>query len=207
MGWHWLVKTYKGSKRPEYIPPDFWKMLSPKKRAKLAAKEEAKVTGSGSSASGSAAKGSAKRPKPATTAKRLRVNPGPNPSGEQDANVCWEAIPEDRPKFCVPAIPKKAMPAKAELHRPELREPIKNKIKDFEFKVALELFSAVARLVPKDEIKSKPKTKAAVDKEWENFRTKGVSDESRVRECKSIVDEARKSGQAVHLGGILEACY
>ena len=33
-GYHWdgtrLVKTYKGSKRPEAIPSDFWKMLSPK---------------------------------------------------------------------------------------------------------------------------------------------------------------------------------
>ena len=43
--------------------------------------------------------------------------------------------------------------------------------------------------------------------EWENLRTKGVWDESRVRECKSIVDEARKNGQTVHLGRIFEACY
>ena len=38
-GYHWdgtrLVKTYKGSKRPESIPSDFWKMLSPKDRQKL----------------------------------------------------------------------------------------------------------------------------------------------------------------------------
>ena len=207
-GYHWdgtrLVKTYKGSKRPEHIPSDFWKMLSPKERALLASEEQSKPTGGGSSASGSATKGSAKKPKPATTAKRLHVKC--SPSGEQSANV-WEVIPEDRPKFCVPAMPKKATPAKAELHRPELRELIKNKIKELEFKVALELFGAVARLVPKDEVRNNPKAKAALDKEWENLRTKGVWDESRVRECKSIVDEARKNGQTVHLGRIFEACY
>ena len=45
---------------------------------------------------------------------------------------------------------------------------IKNKIAELEFKVALELFSAVARLVPKDEVRKNPKAKAALDKEWEN---------------------------------------
>ena len=53
----------------------------------------------------------------------------------------------------------KAAPAKAELHRPELRELIKNKIREFEFKVALELFGAVARLVPKDEVAKNPQSK------------------------------------------------
>ena len=76
--------------------------------------------------------------------------------------------------------------SKAELHRPELRELIKNKIRESEFKVALELFGAVARLVPKDEVAKTPKSKAALDNEWENLRTKGVWDESRVRKCKSI---------------------
>ena len=84
---------------------------------------------------------------------------------------------------------------------------IKNKIRELEFKVALELFGAVARLIPKDEASKNPKAKAALDKEWENLRTKGVWDESRVRECKSIVDEARKTGQTFHLGCIFEACY
>ena len=98
----------------------------------------------------------------------------------------------------------KAAPAKAELHRPELRQMIKNKIKELEFKVALELFSAVARLVPKEEVRRNPKAKAALDKEWENLRAKGVWDESRVKECRSIVEEARKKGETVHLGRILK---
>ena len=137
------------------------------------------------------------------TARKLRLSPSPS---SEPTVVQWEVIPKDRPKFCVPAMPK-AAPAKAELHRPELREMIKRKIQELEFKVALELFSAVARLVPKDEVRKNPKAKAALDKGWENVRTKGVWDESRVRECKSIVDEARKKGETVHLGRIFEACY
>ena len=98
---------------------------------------------------------------------------------------------------------------KARRIEPELRQLIKNKIRELEFKVALEPFSAVARLVLKDDDAKNPKAKAALDKDWENLslRTKGVWDESRVRECKSIVEEARKNGQTIHLGRIFEACY
>jgi len=207
-GYHWdgtrLVKTYKGSKRPESIPSDLWKMLSPKDRQKLIDEEAKKMAvGSGGAASSLAPKGSKKKKSAVATARKLRVSP--SPSGEPVV-AQWEVIPKDRPKFCVPAMPK-AAPAKGELHRPELREMIKRKIQELEFKVALELFSAVARLVPKDEIRKNPRAKAAVDKEWENLRTKGVWDESRVRECKSIVEEARRKGETVHLGRIFEACY
>ena len=94
-------------------------MLSPKEREKLATEEAEKhagSSGSGAASSSSAAKASKKKkkPEPATVARKLRVNP--SPSGEQrTAAVCWEVIPEDRPRFCVPAMPI-AAPAKAELH-------------------------------------------------------------------------------------------
>ena len=167
-GYHWdgtrLVKTYKGSKRPESIPSDLWKMLSPKDRQKLIDEEAKKMAvGSGGAASSLAPKGTKKKKSAVATARKLRVSP--SPSGEPVV-AQWEVIPKDRPKFCVPAMPK-AAPAKGELHRPELREMIKRKIQELEFKVALELFSAVARLVPKDEIRKNPRAKAAVDKEWE----------------------------------------
>ena len=106
-------------------------MLSPKERAKLVAEEAEKIaggSGSGAAPSSSSAKASKKKkkPEPATVARQLRVNP--SLSGEtKTAAVCWEVIPEGRPRFCVPAMPK-AAPAKAELHRPELRELIKNKV-------------------------------------------------------------------------------
>eukprot|EP00435_Cladocopium_sp_Y103_P010642 s3504_g2.t1 len=104
-------------------------------------------------------------------------------------------------------MPTSPSSSSAEEHRPNLRELVKQKIKELEFKVALELFASVARLVTKDEVARNPKAQAALDKEWENLRTKGVLDESRVRECRDIVAEAKKAGQTVHLGRIFEACY
>ena len=71
----------------------------------------------------------------------------------------------------------------------------------------LKLFASVARLVSKDEIARNPKAKAALDKEWENLRTKGVWDERRVRECRELVAEAHREGKTIHLGRIFEACY
>ena len=156
-------------------------MFSPKEREKLVAEEAEKIaggSGSGAAPSSSSAKAckkkkKKKKPEPATVARQLRVNPslsgGPRP--QHFAGDSWEVIPEGRPRFCVPAMPK-AAPAKAELHRPELRELIKNKIRELEFKVAWELFGAVARLVPKDEVAKNPKAKAVLDKEWENLKNK-----------------------------------
>ena len=79
--YHWdgtrLVKTYKGSKRPDSIPSDLWRMLSPKDREKLIAEEAEKVAGGGSASSSSATKGP-----------KLRVNP--SPLGEPETAQCWE---------------------------------------------------------------------------------------------------------------------
>eukprot|EP00435_Cladocopium_sp_Y103_P032401 s1446_g8.t1 len=177
-GYHWdgtrIVKTYKGTKRPPTIPSDFWRMLGPKERAELAAEEAAKAfgsSGSGGASSSAAPRGDTKKKKKSSaTVRRLRVNP--SPSGEPVSEGCWEVIFADRLRFCVPAMPK-VSPAKAELHQPELRDLINLKIAELEFKNALELFSCVARLVPKDEVARNPKAKAALDKEWENLRTKG----------------------------------
>ena len=56
-------------------------------------------------------------------------------------------------------MPKVAAPA-AEMHRPALRELVKEKIRELEFKVAIELFTSVARLVSKEEVARNPKAKA-----------------------------------------------
>ena len=118
---------------------------------------------------------------------------------------CGEIIPPASPKISVPAMPQVAAPA-VERHRPKLRGLVKEKIKELEFEVALELFASVARLVSKDEVTSNPKAKAALDKEWDNLRNKGVWDEKRVCECRDIVAEARREGKTAHLGRIFEAC-
>jgi hypothetical protein len=74
----------------------------------------------------------------------------------------------------MPAMPKTAVPA-VEEHRPKLRELVKEKIKELEIKVALELFASVARLVSKDEIARNPKAKAALDKEPRVFGMRSAS--------------------------------
>ena len=86
----------------------------------------------------------------------------------------WEIIPAASQKFSVPAMPKTAAPA-VEEHRPKLREVVKEKIKELEFKVALWLFASVARLVSKDEIARNPKAKAALDKEPRVFGMRSAS--------------------------------
>ena len=206
-GYHWdghrIVRNYKGSKRPAGIDSELWKMLNPQERkqiieeeAKNAAKEQEEKP-----ASSSGSKGKKKKSSPA----RLEVTQCPPATAKLVGNV-WEIIPATSQKFSVPAMPKAAAPATIE-HRPRIRELVREKIKELEFKVALELFASVARLVSKDEIASNPKAKAALDKEWDNLRNKGVWDEKRVRECRDIVAEARRNGQTVHLGRIFEACY
>ena len=179
-------------------------MLGSNERKQIIEEEDAKAIAEaqeGKPASSSGIKGKKKK---ASTA-RLEVTQCPPAKAKLVGNT-WEIIPAISQKFSVPAMPKAAAPA-VEEHRPKLRELVKEKIKELEFKVALELFASVARLVSKDEIASNPKAKAALDKEWENLRTKGAWDEKRVRECRDIVAEARRNGQTVHLGRIFEACY
>ena len=91
----------------------------------------------------------------------------------------------------------KAPDSQTEEHRLSLREPIKQKVKEREFHNALTLLAAVARLVSEQEVASNPKAKAAMDKEWNNLRGKGVWDEKLVRECRAIVDVQWSDGSRV----------
>ena len=206
-GFHWdghrIVRNYKGSKRPAEIDSELWKMLGPQDR-KLIIEEEAKKAAKEQEekpAPSSGSKGKKKKSSPV----RLEATQCPPATARLVGNA-WEIIPAASQKFSAPVMPKTAAPATIE-HRPRIRELVKEKIKELEFKVALELFASVARLVSKDEIASNPKAKTALDKEWEILRNKGVWDEKRVRECRDIVAEARRNGQTVHLGRIFEACY
>ena len=96
-----------------------------------------------------------------------------------------EIMPNASPKSSIPAMPKVAAPA-SEQHRPALRELVKQKIRELEFKVAIELFASVARL-------KNPKAKAALDKEWENLQNKGVWDVKGIRECHDVVASSLRS--------------
>ena len=196
-GYHWdglrVVKTCKGSKRPKDIPSDYWKTLGPKDRAKLLKEmDEAKSSSS---------KGS-KTTSPATSS-QLGLCRSPCVS---DTSTSWETVPMPQMRFGAPAMPRKVLD-QPEPHRLPIRELIAQRIKQIEFQVAFELFCAVARLVPRDEVSRTPKAKAALDAEWERLRAKGTWDEARVQECRKVVSEAHRKGETVHLGRIFEACY
>ena len=213
-GFHWdghrIVRNYKGSKRPAGIDSQLWQMLGSNERKQIIAEEEAKALAEAQG--GTSAPSSASKPPSAKSVKKkkssvaqLEATQSP-PAKAKLVGDQWEIIPEASPKFSVPAMPKMAAPA-VEEHRPKLRELVKQKIKELEFKNALELFSLVARLVTKEEVARTPKAKEALDKEWQNLKNKGVWDESRVRECRDIIADAKKNNQTVHLGRIFEACY
>ena len=188
-GFHWdghrIVRNYKGSKRPEGIDSELWKMLGPQER-KAIIEEEAKAKAKKQEDKPEPSSGSKSKKKKASLA-RLEATQCPPAKARLVGNT-WEIIPADSQKFSVPAMPKAAAPATIE-HRPQLRELVKEKIKELEFKVALELFASVARLVSKDEIASNPKAKAALDKEWENLRVKGVWDEKGQEKQFSVMDK------------------
>ena len=183
-----LVKTYKNSKRPKHIPSEYWTMLGPKKRQQLIEEENAKLKAAAEGGDKASSSSSSKpAEKKASVAKpRLPERPFTKATAKHGH---WEVIPEDRPRFSVPAMPK-APESYTEEHRSSLRELVKQKIAELEFQNALTLFAAVARLVSKQEVAANPKAKAAMDKEWNNLRDKGVWDEKRVRECRDIVSEA-----------------
>ena len=67
--------------------------------------------------------------------------------------------------------------------------------------------AAVARLIPRSEVASTPEAKKALDVEWEKLRSKGTWDEPRVKECKTVIAEAKAKGEKAHIARIFEACY
>ena len=145
-------------------------MLQSNKRKRIIEEEDAKALAEAQGGK-SAPSGLKSRKKKSSVAAQLEATQS-SPATAKLVGDTWEIIPPASSKFSMPAMPKVAAPA-VEEHRPKLRELVKEKIKELEFKVALELFASVARLVSKDEIASNPKAKAALDTEWENSRNLG----------------------------------
>ena len=161
-GFHWdghrIVRNCKGSKRPAGIDSKLRQMLGSNERKKIIEEEDAKVIAKAQEEGKSAPSSSAKGPKKKkSTAAQLEATPCP-PAKATLVGDHWEITPNASPKFSVPAMPKVAALA-AEIHRPTLRELVKEKISELEFKVAIELFASVARLVSKKKLHGIPKQK------------------------------------------------
>ena len=167
---HRIVGNYKGSKRPEGIDSEHVEdAIRSNERKRIIEEEDAKALAEAQR--GKSAPSGLKSRKKKSSVAQLEATQS-SPATAKLVGDTWEIIPPASSKFSMPAMPEVAAPA-VEEHRPKLRELVKEKIKELEFKVALELFASVARLVSKDEIASNPKAKAALDKEWENLRNLG----------------------------------
>ena len=66
------------------------------------------------------------------------------------------------------------------------------------------LFGMVARSVGRKEMLSHPRAIAAMNKEWDRLRGKGVWDEKAVESWSKV--KKQYSDSAVHIGDILETC-
>ena len=116
-GFHWdghrIVRNYKGSKRPEGIDSELWKMLGPQER-KLIIEEEAQAKAKEQEEKPAPSSGSKGKKKKASTA-RLEATQCPPAKARLVGNTC-EIIPAASQKFSVPAMPKAAAPATIEHH-------------------------------------------------------------------------------------------
>ena len=181
-----------------------WKLASPKERARvaeeyrkeLAMKKEAKPA-----AADVAATAVCVQPNHAVHGQGGTVTKLPSPA----------AVASAIPEMLAPAMPvtvnekgktvhehRACVTAVIEEHIEDNREDLVN---------ALLMTAAVARLIPRSEVANTPEAKKALDVEWEKLRSKGTWDESRVKECKTVIAEAKAKGEKAHIARIFEACY
>ena len=73
---------------------------------------------------------------------------------------------------------------------------------------SLQHYNLVHKFIPMPQAMKIPAAKAAVDKEWENWR-KFLSawNLTKVRSKKEVIDEARMSGATVHFASLMDICH
>ena len=106
--------------------------------------------------------------------------------------------------FTAPAMPVEH--CDYEPHRSNMRALVEDKLSDIQKKLDFDLFANVARVLTKHEISKSPGAQKALDAEWEKLLNKKTWDQSRVKECRSIVEDAKRKGEKVHIGRIFEIC-
>ena len=65
----------------------------------------------------------------------------------------------------------------------------------------------VHKLIPMPQAVKIPAAKAAVDKEWEKLEKISAWKLTKVRSKKEVIDEARRSGAAVHFASLMDICH
>ena len=97
-------------------------------------------------------------------------------------------------RFAVPSMPVEHYHCDYEPHRSNMRA------------IDFDLFANVAKVLSKRETSKSPGAQKALDAEWEKLLNKKTWDQSKIKECCAIVDEAKRKGEKVHIGRIFEIC-
>ena len=106
--------------------------------------------------------------------------------------------------FAAPAMPVEH--CDYEPHRSNMHALVEDKLSEIQKKLDSDLFANVAKVLTKHEISKSPGAQKALDAEWEKLLNKKTWDQSRVKECRSIVEDAKRKGEKVHIGRIFEIC-
>ena len=178
-----LVREKKGSKRVPGFPTDLWQNLSHKQRKKAWSDYQQELED---------------KKKAAEAVDKASVER--NPSESPPAMIAAPAMPIEHNVY--------------EPHRSDMRQLVEEKIQELTdeanaslFAAVVQLlmkpkyqtcFSAVAKVLNKKEIAASKDAQASLDKEWDKLLNKKTWDQERVKECRRVVEEARKKGEKVH---------
>ena len=114
------------------------------------------------------------------------------------------ALGDSGERFAVPSMPVEH--CDYEPRRSNMRALVEDKLSEIQKKLDFDLFANVAKVLTKHEISKSPEAQKALDAEREKLLNKKTWDQARVKECRAIVDEAKRKGEKVHIGRIFEIC-
>ena len=192
-----LVRYRKGSKRVPGYPSDLWNRLSQKERDRRwqeyqkkledKKKDEDKEDPKGTCAPQASASGEC-----VSEPVSHGISPGANAANCNNEHFAAPSMPVEHDVY--------------EPHRSSMRALVEDKLSEIQKKLDFDLFANVAKVLTKHEITKSPGAQKALDAEWNKLLNKKTWDQSRVKECRSIVEEARRKGEKVHIGRIFEIC-
>ena len=173
-----LVRYRKGSKRVPGYPSDLWGRLSRKERNRRWEEYQKSLE-----------------------------DKDKNKDKDDSKSTCApqaNALGGSSERFAVPSMPIEH--CDYEPHRSNMCALVEDKLSEIQKKLDFDLFANVAKVLTKHEISKSPGAQKALDAEWEKLLNKKTWDQSRVKECRSIVEDAKRKGEKVHIGRIFEIC-
>ena len=172
------ARRYKGSSKPEHIPPFVWQSMSTKQRREAIAKEQKKL---------------ALEQELSKLVEEASSSSKPKTKRKGTAVIGAEVMSdEDYPRMPTSKSSKSA-------HRDKL---VNVKIMKGEKVIS----SLVARPVNRKEIRANPKAQASLDVEWLKLVDKKAWLYDTVTEWKEVAAKAKRTGKKVHVGKVFEIC-